>query len=68
MKTKGHLEKHDKQLRAIQNLVHRGMELVVKNRQDIRKLTAAQKRTDAALKDLIDGLRAGGNGHGNGKH
>ncbi len=63
MTTKDRLNKHDKQIAAIRNLVQRGMELVVQSRKDIRSLTAAQKRTDASLKTLIDSMRGGGNGH-----
>jgi hypothetical protein len=63
---------HDKQIRAIRDLVKEGIRLVVTSRQDtrreIRELTAAQKRTEVSLKALIDQLRrSGGNGHGKGK-
>jgi hypothetical protein len=70
MITKQHLEKHDKQIAAIRDLVQQGMRLVLETRKDIRSLAAAQKRTEAAqqrteasLKALIDGLRGSGNGH-----
>jgi hypothetical protein len=43
------------------------MRLVVDNmretRKDIRELRAAQKRTEASLKALIDSMRGAGNGH-----
>jgi hypothetical protein len=77
--TKEHLTKHDreiaahdKQIRVIRDLVKEGIKLVVTSRQDtrreIRELTAAQKRTDASLKALIDQMRrSGGNGHAKGK-
>jgi hypothetical protein len=63
---------HDKQIRVIRDLVKEGIRLVVTSRQDtrreIRELTAAQKRTDASLKALIDQMRrSGGNGHGKGQ-
>ncbi len=74
MTTKEHLEKHDRQIGAIRDLVQQGMRLVLETRKDIRSLTAgvrsltaAQKRTEASLKALIDGLRGGGNGHAKGK-
>lgn len=74
MTTKQHLEKHDKQIAAIRDLVQQAMRLVLETRKDIRSLTAAQKRTeaaqqrtDASLKALIDGLRGAGNGHAKGK-
>jgi Spy/CpxP family protein refolding chaperone len=67
MKTKEHLEKHDRQIAAIRELIHQGMRLVVDNmretRKDIRELRAAQKRTEASLKALIDSMRGAGNGH-----
>jgi hypothetical protein len=65
--TKQHLEKHDKQIAAIRDLVQQGMRLVLETRKDIRSLAAAQQRTEASLKALIDGLRGSGNGHAKGK-
>jgi hypothetical protein len=59
---------HDKQIAAIRALVQEGMRLVITSRKDIRELHAAQKRTDASLKALIDQMRrSGGDGHGKGK-
>jgi hypothetical protein len=66
-KTTDRLDKHDRQIAAIRDLVHEGMRLVVQSRKDIRALNASQIRTDASLKALIDSLHAGGNGHSNGK-
>ena len=67
MTTKEHLEKHDRQIAVIRDLIHQGMRLVVDNiretRKDIRELRAAQKRTGASLKELVDSMRGGGNGH-----
>ena len=70
MTTKEHLEKHDRQIAAIRELIHEGMRLVIETRKDIRTLAAAQARTqaaqartDASLKALIDSMRGGGNGH-----
>jgi hypothetical protein len=57
------LDKHDKQIASIRDLVQEGMRLVVQSRKDIRSLAAAQKRTDASLHALIDSMRGGGNGH-----
>jgi hypothetical protein len=57
------LDKHDRQIAAIRELVQEGMRLVVQSRKDIRSLAAAQKRTDASLHSLIDTMRGGGNGH-----
>jgi hypothetical protein len=65
--TKERLDKHDRQIAAIRDLVHEGMRLAIQSRKDIRALNAAQLRTDASLKALIDSLRGGGNGHNNGK-
>ena len=67
MTTKEHLEKHDRQIAAIRDPVQQGMRLVLETIKDIRSLAAAQKRTDASLKALINGLRGGGNGHAKGK-
>ena len=72
-----HLDRHDKQIAAIRNLVKDGIKMVVEirsltleTRRDIRKLAAmqlvteaAQKRTDESLRALIDSLGGGGNGH-----
>jgi hypothetical protein len=60
-------DKHDRQIAVIRDLVHEGMRLEVQSRKDIRALNAAQIRTDASLKALIDSLHSGGNGHSNGK-
>jgi hypothetical protein len=71
------LDKHDKQIAAIRDLVKEGVKMVVEirslaleTRKDLRKLAAmqlataeAQKRTDESLRALIDSLRGGGNGH-----
>jgi hypothetical protein len=68
------LDKVDRQLAAIRDMIQDGMRLVVQSRKDIRALNAAQIRlntaqirTDASLKALINGLRRRGNGHTNGK-
>jgi len=65
--TKEHLSKHDREIAAIRKLILLGMKLVnlqqqeaLKFRKDLRELHQAQKRTDAALRNLI-GSRA--NGH-----
>jgi hypothetical protein len=64
MTNKERLERHDRQIAAIRNLVHEGMRLVVDTRRDIRTLAASQKKTDASLQALIGALRrGGGNGH-----
>ena len=74
MTTKEHLERHDRQIAAIRDLVQQGMRLVLETRKDIRSLTAevrsltaSQKRTEASLRAFIDGMRGGGNGHAKGK-
>lgn len=50
------LDKHDKQIASIRELVKEGMKMVVatrrltvETRKDLRELAAAQKRTDASL-------------------
>jgi hypothetical protein len=72
--TKDRPDKHDRQIAGIRELMQQGMRMVVDTRKDIRTLaamlkatTAAQQKTDASLKALIDILRGGGNGHTNGK-
>ena len=71
------LDKHDRQIASIRDLVKEGIKMVVEirnltleTRKDLRKLASmqlataeAQKRTDASLHALIDSLRGGGNGH-----
>jgi hypothetical protein len=61
-KTQEHLEKHDRQIAAIRDLLHEGMRLTIETRKDIRTLAVRQKATDASLKALIDSLRGGANG------
>ena len=72
MATKEHLEKHDRQIAAIRDLIQDGMRLVIETRKDIRTLAAmqkatasAQKNTDASLRALIQSLRGGSHGHTN---
>jgi hypothetical protein len=64
------LDKHDKQIASIRDLVKEGIKMVLETRRlaletrrDLRELAAAQKRTDSSLHALIDSLRGGGNGH-----
>jgi len=71
------LDRHDKQIAALRDLVKEGIKMVVEirhltleTRKDIRKLAAmqlataaAQKRTDSSLRAFIDSMRGGGNGH-----
>ena len=64
------LDKHDKQIASIRDLVKEGIKMVVETRRlaletrrDLRELAAAQKRTDSSLRAFIDSMRGGGNGH-----
>jgi hypothetical protein len=59
---------HDKEMAGIRKLITIGMKMLNRNDQqinrlagDLRALAAAQKRTEAALKGLID-TRRNGNG------
>ena len=63
MTAKERLDQHDKQIKAIRELVHEGMRLVIQTRRDFRELHTQQKRTEAMLQDLIASLKGGGNGH-----
>ena len=63
------LDKHDKQIASIRDLVKEGIKMVVETRRlaldtrkDLRELAAAQKRTDTSLHALIESMRGGGNG------
>jgi uncharacterized coiled-coil protein SlyX len=53
---------HDKQIKAIRDLVHEGMRLMVETRKEMRALATAQKRTEESLRAFLEGRR-GGNGH-----
>jgi hypothetical protein len=64
------VDKHDKQIASIRELLKEGTKMVVEirhltleTRKDLRELAAAQKRTDASLHSLIESMRGGGNGH-----
>jgi hypothetical protein len=64
------LDRHDKQIASMRDLVKEGIKMVVETRRlaletrrDLRELAAAQKRTDASLHALINSLHGGGNGH-----
>jgi hypothetical protein len=54
---KERLDKHERQMAAIRELVYEGMRLVIDTRKDIRALNAAQDRTGASLRALIESLR-----------
>jgi ABC-type Fe3+-citrate transport system substrate-binding protein len=56
-KVQERLDKHDKQIAAIRDLLKEGMRLMVETRKDLRTIAAMQKRTDASLKAFIDALR-----------
>jgi len=64
------LDKHDKQIASIRDLVKEGIKMVLETRRlaletrrDLRELAVAQKRTDSSLRAFIDSMRGGGNGH-----
>jgi hypothetical protein len=68
--TKERLDKHDKQIAAIREIINAGMRLVYQEkrlgfeaRKEIRDLAAAQKKTEQSLQAFIDSMRRGGNGH-----
>jgi hypothetical protein len=48
---KERIDRHDREIAAIRKLVQIGMKMLVRNEEDIRKLTAAQKETDRQLKE-----------------
>ena len=63
------LDKHDRQIAAIRDLVQAGMKMLVENqrlgvetRKELKALAAAQKQTEATLQAFIGSLRRGGNG------
>src|SRR5262249_28418 len=61
--TKERLDKHDRQIAAIRDLVQQGMRLVVLTRRELHALTIAQRKTDATLRAFIESMNPGGNGH-----
>ncbi|HKA01486.1 MAG TPA: hypothetical protein VKE70_33470 [Candidatus Solibacter sp.] len=61
--TKERLDKHDRQIAAIRDLVEQGMRLVVLTRRELHALTIAQRKTDATLRIFIESMNRGGNGH-----
>jgi hypothetical protein len=67
MKTAEHLAKHDREIAAIRKLIMQGMKMLVEfqreNREAIREVRAAQRRTDQQLQALIQHLRGSSNGH-----
>jgi hypothetical protein len=62
--TEERLDKHDRQIAAIGDLVQQGMRLVVLTRRELHALTIAQRKTDATLRAFIESMNRGGNGHG----
>jgi len=47
------IAQHDKQITAIRALVKQGMEMMIRQRQDMRAMLPSQKRTEANLDRLI---------------
>ena len=71
MDAKEHLSKHDREIAAVRKLILLGMKLLNQQqqesvkfrrefREELRALAAAQKKTDAALRGLIESRT---NGH-----
>jgi hypothetical protein len=63
MTTKEHLALHDRQIKAIRELIQEGMRLVVQTRKDMRTIVAMQKQTSEDLRTLVNTLKRGVNGH-----
>jgi hypothetical protein len=57
MTTKERLDRHDRQIAAIRDLVHEGMRLLIATRKDIRVLINAQKELMATMKRGMNGHR-----------
>jgi len=60
---KERLDRHDREIAAIRKLLQAGMKMLVRNEEEIRQLTAAQKETDRQLNRFIRSLERG-NGNG----
>jgi uncharacterized coiled-coil protein SlyX len=58
---------HDKQIKAIRDLVQQGMQLVLETRRDIRETRKDLRTLTADVQELTNSLRRGANGHGKGK-
>jgi len=68
------VDKHDRQIEAIQKLITQGMRWLseyqqenrrahAEFRKDLKRLEASQERTDKALQRLIGSLERGGDGN-----
>jgi hypothetical protein len=69
MTTKEHLSLHDRQIAAMRNILREGIPMVaeirrltLETRRDLRAVAAMQKRSEEALKQIIDSRRTT-NGH-----
>lgn len=69
---KERVDKHDREIAAIRQLIRTGMKMFVKAeeehaafRKELRELRASQRETDRQLQAFIRSLRHGGNGHTN---
>lgn len=69
-KHEGRLNLHDRQIKSMRELLQEGIRLAVQwrketleFRKEMRELAVVQKQTEAKLRDLIDSMRRGGNGH-----
>ena len=68
------VDRHDRKLAKIEKVIDQGFRLLMswerenravhaETRKELRELAAAQKRTEATLRDFIASMRRGGNGH-----
>jgi phage terminase Nu1 subunit (DNA packaging protein) len=63
--TKEHLRLHDRQIAAMRDILREGIPMVaeirrltLETRRDLRAVAAMQKRTEEALKQIVDSRRA----------
>jgi hypothetical protein len=63
MTLKERADRHAREIAAIRKLILTGMKMLNRNQEQINALVASQMELKASVKDLVDSMRRGGNGH-----
>ena len=67
MTLKERVDRHDRQIAAIQDIIHQGMRLMLETRRDIAETRKEIRELVKAQKEVLATLKQGSNGHNNRK-
>jgi len=63
MTLKERVDRHDRQIAAIQDIIHQGMRLMLETRRDIAETRKEIRELVKAQKEVLATLKQGSNGH-----